>query len=95
MFSYTTFETDDSSFKLSAIIYNGTHSMPSLYHMMNGSIHDEVDSIDYLLEIYKYLKDDLKTDPNLIEDFESIYSSYKQELLEMFNEANKLGFFNK
>lgn len=95
MFSYTTFETDDSSFKLSAIIYNGTHSMPSLYHVMNGSIHDEVNSIDYLLEIYKYLSDAPDIDSDLIEDFESIYSSYKQELLEMFNEANKLGFFYK
>lgn len=95
MFSYTAFETDDSSFKLCAIIYNGTYSMPALYHMVENSIQDEVNSIDYLLEIYKYLSDAPDIDSDLIEDFESIYSSYKQELLEMFNAANKLGFFYK
>ena len=93
MFRYTTFETDDSTFRLFAIIYNGQYCIPTLCTLIDDKIHDEVNSIKYLLEIYKYLKDDPNADPAEIDDIESSYSSHKKELLEMFNEANKLGFF--
>jgi len=97
MFSYTAFETDDGAFRLSANKDNFKFYMPSLFIIADGKIIDEFDSISYLKNImFKYLKDDLEfIDDETLDDLESSFSNYKEELLEMFNEADKLGFFNE
>lgn len=94
MFSYTTFETDDQSFKLSALLMPEGYVMPSFYNIIDDEIVDEIDSLEYLRDVViGYLKEELPHDHEEWQYCEDTFSNFKEELLEIFNAAEKLGFF--
>lgn len=104
MFSYYTISTDDDQMQLSALVdikdYTKYH-MPSL--TLSKELNISWDSEPYLVtKVYPYLKNDLINleksciadginFEEVIQEFDGIFSSYKSELLEMFDMAFSIG----
>lgn len=85
--SYT-ISNDDDTFRLSALVEDGKYYWPYLVFMNDGIEVDMWDNEDYLFkELYPYLNGVVNRDFSFSE--EEI-----KDLLEMFNTAIDLGFFN-
>lgn len=91
MTKYTTITTDDECYSLSALIIDNEYIMPSLSFEIEGTESDMWDSEEYLYkEVYPYLLG-LNDDDEL----EHTFSNVKKQVLEIFEEAIRMGFFNK
>lgn len=91
MTKYTTITTDDECYSLSALIIDNEYVMPSLAFKIDGEEIDSWDSEEYLYkEVYPYLLG-LNDD----DDLEDTFSNVKKRVLEIFEEAIRMGFFNK
>lgn len=92
MYTYTSINTDNDNYKLSAILHNGVYDMTSLDCK---DVNDETifcwDNDEWLInELYPMLTGDKPFDS---ETEESLPIEDIAEVLELFNEAIKLGFF--
>lgn len=91
MTKYTTITTDDECYSLSALIIDNEYIMPSLQFKYLGDEIDYWDNEEYLYkEVYPYLLG-LNDDDEL----EDTFSNVKKQVLEIFEEAIRMGFFNK
>jgi len=92
MIKYTTITTEDECYSLSALIINNEYTMPSLTFKLDGQEVDSWDNEEYLYrELYPYLL-------GLNDDYDgldNIFSNVKKQVLEIFEEAIRMGFFNK
>lgn len=80
--------------ELSALLMPEGYVMPSFYNIIDGEILAEVDNMGYLTAvIFKYLKNELLEDNEEWQYCDDTFSNFKEELLEIFNAAEKLGFF--
>jgi len=91
MIKYTVIATDDEHYKLSAIFEDGKYVMASLECFLNGELQWCWDNEDYLInKLFPMLTgkigfEEIKNDIP-VKDF--------PDLLELFNEAIKMKFFN-
>ena len=92
MFKYTTVATNDDQFKLSANLNkDNKFYMPSLIIVDGDNAELFCDNETYLMEtVYPYLKGDALND-----EFDSYFSNNREDLLSVFEEAIKIGFFNE
>lgn len=91
MIKYTTITTDDECYSLSALIIDNEYVMPSLSFEIEGTESDTWDNEEFLYgELYPYL-----IGLNEDDEMDEVFSSSKVAVLEIFEEAIKMGFFNK
>ncbi len=96
MFKYITLSTDKDEFRVSSLIVSKKDEklkfdMPSLEILIDGEVTESWNSEPYLIEeVYPYLKGEKEN-----EELDEIFSTYKEEILEIFEEAFSLGIFTK
>lgn len=92
--TYTTIETDDSKYKLSALLINGEYKMTSLEIPKEIDNDNYWDNPDYLLNsLLPFLqkkKDKIKSDDK---SYKLIPKDRRREIKKLIKEGVKLGFF--
>lgn len=102
MFGYTEISNDGGTVKVGAL-YNDdfkSYTMPSLtFEAFDDNDLIIWDNDEYLLELHQYLTKRVNKEKviydNETEDLLKLYKMEVQELYNMFNKADELGFFNR
>ncbi len=96
MLKYITLATEKDDFRITALITSKIKEPikfehPSFQFVIDGKETDCWDSEEYLVkEVYPYLKNEVESD-----EFDDLFSNYKEELLDLFEEAFELGVLKR
>lgn len=96
MYKSITIATEQEEFKVSALIISKgkeplKFDFPSFDILIDGAVVESWDSVPYLIEeVYPYLKGERED-----EDLDDKLSFFKEELLEVFEEAFHLGILKQ
>jgi len=91
MIIYTTISTDEDNYRLSALMTDNGYEMPSLEILLDG---EEIAFWDNEIFLYNTVYPILKGKKEDTEIIDTIPEDDHKELLELFEKAEKMGFFD-
>lgn len=97
MVKYTVITDDSESYEFRALLNDdGNYEYPHLAFKVDGELTDLWDKDSYLIEtLLPYLKGAMEENHEAFNELEDLFSNTKEGVLELFEEAIKLGFFNE
>jgi hypothetical protein len=94
---YTEIIDDGENYKVSALVSeNRGYIMPSFVFFLDGKEIDYWDNDRYLYDVVlPYLKGEMKSDHRDFDFLEDKFSAVRLTVLQLFEKADELGFFNE